>query len=467
MLNPSKLLKRKLGRIDFHATTLGLGGQGTIQKTPSGVDPVSIIIKAYELGINYFDTSNMYEKSQLHFGAAFRQLGLVPGQANYSEEKREAIFINSKTCLRFANRDTFVEDIYYRTNNTYGSGSIDDLKRSMTQIFGDGKGYYPKEAYIDMFMMHSIDTKEDVDALYEGYDNKHPSARVGTFAALRDYRDGTNFTGFNPDHEKLIRYIGFSGHLSPEIMMYMIQKDEHNALDGMLVAINPNDKLYFTMQNNVIPVAKAKNIAVIGMKVFSNGTMYGRLPTFPWTPEENICTIGDATLPSHLPIQYALTTPGVDIVIVGIGYCSDDNTKCQLYQNLLAAQVTPDALTAEQRHEIEDITKHIQNGQTNYFQSAARALSAPQRLQSKVTPTDEGRKVCLQWHTAFAAGAPLKQYEIWRDGKKIAEIPHQPQTGMEPFTFEDHLHDTAMHEYRIVSVDAENHVASSERMLIL
>lgn len=98
---PETLLKRRFGKIDFEVTTLGLGGQASIQWTPAGIDPVAIIMKAYQLGINYYDTSNYYGPSQLNYGKAFRQLGLVSGQPNYSVTKRKGIFVTSKTGLRF------------------------------------------------------------------------------------------------------------------------------------------------------------------------------------------------------------------------------------------------------------------------------------------------------------------------------------------------------------------------------
>lgn len=98
---PAVPAKRHFGKIDFMVTTLGLGGQASIQWTPAGIDPVAIILKAYKLGINYYDTSNYYGPSQLNYGKAFRQLGLVPGQPDYSEIKRKAIFVTSKTGLRF------------------------------------------------------------------------------------------------------------------------------------------------------------------------------------------------------------------------------------------------------------------------------------------------------------------------------------------------------------------------------
>ena len=61
-------LKRRFGRINFDVTTLGLGGQASIQWTPDGVDPVAIIKKAFDLGVNYFDTSIVYGPSQMNYG---------------------------------------------------------------------------------------------------------------------------------------------------------------------------------------------------------------------------------------------------------------------------------------------------------------------------------------------------------------------------------------------------------------
>ena len=75
----NNLKTRMLGRTGRMVTTLGLGGQGSIQWPGAGIDPVAIIEKAVRLGINYLDTSNIYGPSQKHYGEAFRRHGLVPG----------------------------------------------------------------------------------------------------------------------------------------------------------------------------------------------------------------------------------------------------------------------------------------------------------------------------------------------------------------------------------------------------
>jgi len=95
-----KPLKREMGRLHFEATTLGLGGQASLQWTPPDVDPVRIILKAFALGINYFDTSNAYGPSQSNYGKAFRALHLIPGDSGYNEKLRRSFFLTTKTHVR-------------------------------------------------------------------------------------------------------------------------------------------------------------------------------------------------------------------------------------------------------------------------------------------------------------------------------------------------------------------------------
>lgn len=100
MDNPPVPMKRKFGKFDFEVTTLGLGGQASLQWTPEGVDPVPIILKAFAFGINYFDTSNLYAGSQLNYNKAFKKLNLIPGESGYNETLRKSIWLTSKTAMR-------------------------------------------------------------------------------------------------------------------------------------------------------------------------------------------------------------------------------------------------------------------------------------------------------------------------------------------------------------------------------
>ncbi len=428
--NPAPLLKRTLGRTGFQVTTLGLGGQSAIQWTPENTDPVAIIEKAYRLGINYFDTSNVYGPSQMNYGKAFKRLGLAPETPNYDPSKRKSIFLTSKTMLRFGKGGDDRPTVVGHSNGPAGSKALDDVRRSLTQIFGDGTGSYPETAYLDMVLIHNLVRMEEVDALYEGYASTSAAApTIGALAALRDVRDGTNRTGLNPKNEKLIRHVGFSGHNDTAVMMEMIHRDSEELLDGMLVAINANDQLHFNMQHNVIPVAAAKNMGIIAMKVFADGAMYTKKAEWSNSVPHVVLDVSGKDLPADQLIRYSLSTPGIHTAIIGIGKIDDDPEKCQLSYNLMHAQVGAGAVSERERSATERIAAKAKEGKTNYFQKPYQELTPPR--EAKAVATDKG--ILISWHTAYAGDAALDRYEIWREHVKLATIPFQPQTTKIPY----------------------------------
>jgi len=465
-MNVEKPLVRQFGRIGFDVTTFGLGGQASLQWTPSDIDPVPIILKAFDLGVNYYDTSNLYGPSQLNFGKAFRELDLIPG-TGYNESLRKSIFLTSKTHIRWGRGSPEIEGVSSRSNGGVAEGTVGDVKRSLSQMFGDGEGTYPKGAYLDMVLTHNLNTLAEVDALYTGlYDTDPNAENIGALAALRDLRDGTNLTGLNPKEEKLINHIGFSGHFSSPVMMEMIHRDKIDLLDGMLVAINSNDRLNFNMQYNVIPVAEARNMGIIAMKVFADGAMYTKEATWSRVPEHVVRTVGSKEVPSKPLVEYALSTPGIDTAIIGIGEISDDPSKCQLKQNLASAQINPDGLSWTDRKEVEDVTMYVKDGKTNYFQlTGNNTPSAPRNTALTQQKNNDKRVVKLTWDTAYAGNEPLKYYEIYRDNEKIGRVNHIPQVDSNPFKFDDEVGDNTLHEYKVVTVDFTDRSVQSEGII--
>jgi aryl-alcohol dehydrogenase-like predicted oxidoreductase len=457
------LLTRSFGSLNHEVTTFGLGGQASIQWTPDDVDPVAIILKAFEKKVNYFDTSNLYGPSQLNYGKAFRQLNLIPGSSGYNEGLRKSTFLTSKTHIRYAKGDLNVEGVTSWTNGHAGSHTIDDLKRSLSQIYGDGQGYYPEGAYLDMILLHSITGQAEVDAVYEGlYNTDSRAERIGALAALRDYRDGTNFTGLNPKEEKLVRHIGFSGHYDAGVMMDLIQRDRDNLIEGMLVAVNANDKLNFNMQNNVIPVAAAKNMGIIAMKVFADGAMYSKGAHWSNQPSHVVRKIGSSELPFRPLIEYSLTTPGICTLIIGIGQISDNPVDCQLTQNLEAAQIRPDGLSEADRAAIEKTAASVKEGKTNYFQMGKGGLTAARNIQ--LTKLGDQR-IRLTWDTAYAGISPVDFYEIHKNEINAGTVKHIPQTTKKPFVFDDSVAVTGKTEYKIITVDKQGNRAESDSLM--
>jgi len=439
-------MKRRFGRINFDVTTIGMGGQGSLMWTPEGIEPSEIILKAFDLGINYYDTSNAYGPSQMNYGKAFRNLNLVPGQKSYDQKLRDSIFLTTKTMVRWAKGNyPKLDNVRNSTDGDHGEGAVADLKRSLSQMFGNNDGSYPEGAYVNMILIHNITNPEEVDVVYKGLETPlEVNENFGALVALRDFRDGTNITGMNPKNEKLVRHLGFSGHYSAPVMIDMIQRDKWDLLDGMLVSINVNDRRYLNMQYNVIPVAQARNIGVIGMKVFSDGTMYTKEPGWSSKPEHVVRLIGTESVPSRPLIEYALTTPGLHTLIIGIGEINDNPLKCQLVQNYYAAQIAPGALGENERRELEKIGMRARNGETNYFQLTDTGLTPPRN--ATIAKSD---RIKLSWDTSYAGNEPIAHYEVECDGKIVGNVKHTPQISKDPFIFEI----PSGKEFRITAVD--------------
>ena len=450
-------MTRRFGKIDFDVTTLGLGGQASIQWTPPDVDPVAIITKAFDLGVNYFDTSNAYGPSQLNFGKAFRKLNLIPGRPGYDSDRRESIFLASKSMVRWAEGGyPELPNVRNFTQGGHGEGAVADLKRSLAQMFGNDDGTYPQGAYVDLFLIHNLTTFEEVDVVYKGLETPlDGDDGIGALTALRDYRDGSNHTGLNPDHEKLVRHLGFSGHHDAPVMMEMIQRDRWDLLDGVLVSINVNDRRYQNMQYNVLPLAQAKNMAVIGMKVFADGAMYTKEARWSRDDRDVVRKVGSAAIPSQPLIEYVLATPGVHTLIIGIGEIDDQPTNCQLVQNFRSAQIEPDALTTAQRRKREFLGRKAKNGETNWFQQPHVGLSSPRNARIE----KRENSIRLSWDTAYAGDEPLASYEIIRDGELLDTLAHRPQTSKTPFRYETARVGSA---FKIVAVDAGGKKVASE-----
>ena len=115
----------------------------------------------------------------------------MPGTPDYNAPLRASLYIASKTRERYGLGPSS------QAATTPGATAVSDLKRTLTQMFGDGKGYIPEGAYIDAIQMHAIQGMEEVDQMYAGMaerGGKMPD-RIGSIAAMLDYRDGTNYTG--------------------------------------------------------------------------------------------------------------------------------------------------------------------------------------------------------------------------------------------------------------------------------
>jgi hypothetical protein len=224
-------------------------------------------------------------------------------------------------------------------------------------------------------------------------------------------------------------------------------------IETMLIAINANDRRYFNHQFNAIPVAAAKGVGLIAMKVFADGAMYTKEPHWTRGPQEVVQVAGTTDLPSRPLVEYALSTPGFATAIIGIGRVDQDGRQCQLEQNLSAAQLRTGSFSRRDRDEIERLALRAREGKTNYFQLQQEPLGPPRELSLSVEQRGGKPAVKLTWQTAYAGAEPIDHYEIKRNGRVIGKVPHRPQTSRKPFQFEDTKTKGEQHDYEVTAID--------------
>jgi aryl-alcohol dehydrogenase-like predicted oxidoreductase len=376
------------------------------------MDVADIVVRAVELGVNYLDTANAYGPSQGIYGEAFWRMKITPGHWEYDGALRESLFINTKTGQRYA------------------ANAVSELKRSLTLLFGDGKTWIPDNCYVDSIQIHNLTRMTEVDQIYEGLDQRggRMPDRIGALAGLLDFRDGTNFTGLNPERRRYIRHIGITGHQSSPVLMNAIQRDELNILDTMLVALNANDRRFSSHQFNAVPLARAKGMGIIAMKLFSAGGIYTGMQRQPNRAEELILSVGvPGGVASEDLIRYPLSVPGVAVAIAGIGRVDRERPEYdQLGANLAASQL--DSTSAAERARIESAVAERHGGNTNYFQDRQNGMVQPP--SPKVERA--GESVVVKWTTALAGADAIRSYNIYDGDALVASVPFRPQLTTAP-----------------------------------
>ena len=213
--------------------------------------------------------------------------------------------------------------------------------------------------------------------------------------------------------------------------MRMLRRDEGNNLDTLLVALNVNDKLYLPHQTNVLPLAVARGMGVIAMKVFADGALVGKEAHWTRGPQEVVTTVGDpqGRLNYHDMVRYSVSLPGVSSAIIGTGHIDrKDPSKDQLVANLAAAIDEPMAEPEREKLEAQAATKF--GATTNYFQERARGLVQP----TEVKVAKLADRVVVSWQAGYAGAKPIRSWRIRSGSTTLLTIPFRPQLTMSPLT---------------------------------
>jgi aryl-alcohol dehydrogenase-like predicted oxidoreductase len=203
-----KIQKRPLGKTGVNVTLLGLGGEGVLRTFGYDDEACALINRALDLGINYFESARAYSGSESYYGKALR-------------DRRKEIFLTSKSHARDS------------------KGALKHLQETLKNM---------KTDHLDLWQVHDVRTDDDIKEIFG------PRGAIEAFAEAKQ--------------KGLTRFIGVTGHHSPEILKKCISLFD---FDTVLLPVNPAEPHYKSFLDEVVPFAKQKGMGIIGMKVYLRG----------------------------------------------------------------------------------------------------------------------------------------------------------------------------------------------------
>ena len=299
--------KRPMGSTGLQVSIIGMGGYhlGTAE---SQEDVNNMVAKAMDHGINFFDNAWEYHK-----GLSEERVG------NALKGKRDKAIVMTKVCTHGRKKDV----------------AMKMLENSLTRLQTD---------HLDVWQVHEVIYYNDPEKAYEA---------DGVLEALTQARQ-----------QGKVRFVGFTGHKNPSIHLDMLNRGF--AFDTVQMPINVFDPGWRSFELNVLPVARAKGMAVFSMK--SMGGSGEPISHGALTPTE--------------ALSYAMSVPGVSTTISGM------ESMAVLDQNLaILSQFKP--LSEQQMNQLREHGRKFNDGRYELFKSTVKYDAAVGRDQHNYPTTDE------------------------------------------------------------------------------
>jgi aryl-alcohol dehydrogenase-like predicted oxidoreductase len=208
--------KRRLGKTGVDVTILGLGGEGVLRTYGRGREADALINRALDLGITYCESARAYSGSESYYGKALR-------------ERRKDVFLTSKSHARDKR------------------GALAHLHETLMNMRTD---------HLDLWQVHDVRTEDDVEVIF------------GAGGAIEAFVEARA--------KGLTRFIGVTGHHDPSILRTCIERFD---FDTVLLPVNPAEPEYKDFLEEVVPLARSKEMGIVGMKVYLRG-FASRLPGY-------------------------------------------------------------------------------------------------------------------------------------------------------------------------------------------
>lgn len=275
---------RNLGRTGHRVGIFSLGGQSALEKPDNADVAVPIVERALDLGVNYLDTAAWYGRegrwSQRYIGEVMKR-------------RRNEVFLASKT------------------HDLTRDGSLRLLEESLRLLNTD---------HLDLWQIHRVgDEPDHLEAIF---------GKGGVLEAMLQARE-----------QKLVRFIGLTGHSEPGILMEAIRRFD---FDNILLALNAADPHHLSFERELLPLAVERRMGIVGMKIPARGRILSSwTPPAPAAQRPSATPARAGTLTMREAFDYVLSLP-VSTVVIGC------DSIAQLEENVaLARAFVP--LTVAQR----------------------------------------------------------------------------------------------------------------------
>jgi diketogulonate reductase-like aldo/keto reductase len=208
------LPQRVLGRTGERVSIIGLGGYHIGQQDDQN-ESIRLIRTAIDRGITFMDNCWDYND-----GASETRMGLA-----LQDGYRERVFLMTKIDGRDRGSATVQID--------------ESLRRLKTDV-------------LDLLQFHENIRPDDADRIFA------PGGALEAAVAARDAGK--------------VRYIGFTGHKSPALHLHMLDVAQQHGFtfDSVQMPINVMDAHYESFTQQVVPVARERGAAILGMKTFGD-----------------------------------------------------------------------------------------------------------------------------------------------------------------------------------------------------
>ncbi len=210
-VKPGDIPKRTFGKTGARLTVIGQAG-GRLSLI-SEDEAQTVVLRAYELGINYFDNARAYWDG--HSEEVYGKV-LAPF--------RKEIFLTTKSYQRKAKE------------------AEAELHLSLQALRTD---------YVDLWQIHQVSEKEEVDQIFGA------GGAIEAFEAAR-------MSG-------KCRFFGFTGHHDPYVHLEMLKR--YDKYDSILMPLHVADPAYLSFEKLVLPLAVERGMGIQGMKNFGNAKL--------------------------------------------------------------------------------------------------------------------------------------------------------------------------------------------------